>query len=286
MENPSPVKLTLSNLRNRAIYLRSSLLPTGYEDQIHWLFIATLPNSGSTALAQLLSSAPAATSLTSNGEGAWMIPALSGPFRSNPNLALDYDEIKAVWTNRIAKSAPKPCVVVEKSPCNLVRMKKLMDGFSPSPRTLVSLVRDPYAVCASWAKRYSRMNLRDAWVEPKEPLKEMSPDQELYWTMGTICGHRMQSMRELSDYVNVALSYEEIVADVPGVARKLKSACPTLEGIKSEIHVRVKDYAPQPLSNMNDRQIATLSDEQISWLTDGLRPYEEAVNAAGYTLRY
>ncbi|MBM7070101.1 sulfotransferase [Actibacterium sp. 188UL27-1] len=286
MDNIHPVKATLNELRNKAIHLRSRLVPTGYEDHIHWLFIATLPNSGSTALAQLLASAPAAVSLTSNGEGAWMIPALHGPERSNPDLPLNYHQIKAVWTNRIAKKAPKPCVVVEKSPTNIVRMKEMIAGFAPSQCTLVSLTRDPYAICASWAKRYPGMNTESSWIiDPPQQPKGLNEDEAFYWTVGMICGYRLKFMQHLSDRVDLALSYEGIIEDVPGTADRLKKVCPILDGIEQEVRVKVKDYAPQPLTNMNDRQISKLSPRRIEMITAGLTPFRNAVEAAGYQLR-
>ncbi len=285
MAGLSVLRRSSSKLRNLAVHLRGRARPDRTAD-FHWFFVATLPNSGSTALAHLLSSAPAAGMLTSNGEGSWLIPDLSDARRMDPLRYVNYDVLRSVWTTMAGARGAATKVIVDKSPANLCRIREILATFAMAPCTMVSFTRDPYAVCSSWAKRYPEMAMANAYLPEGNPEPPVSgAEDRRFWMLGTICGSRMRTMIGLRDVTDLTIRYEDLVVRPEDAIAHLTRACPLLAGISADAPVRVKDYEPQKLTDMNAAQIALLSPRQVEMITLGLRPFVEAVRSAGYELR-
>ncbi len=254
------------------------------QGEVRWLFIATFNNGGSTALGELLDTASAAMRLVDDGEGQWLLPQLHGPGRRwNPDAEIDYALVRGMWLREVKKVGGFPKLVVEKSPGNMVRMRPLLDAFSDMPCTVIRLTRDPYAVCASWAKRYGKDHLTKFWHEDVEELEIKS--LEHFRLLGDIYGRRAKMLVDLEDVTQMALTYEELTENTVEVLDQLAALEPLLHDVDREAKLRVKDYEPQPLENMNERQISKLTDEHISAISAGLQPHAEAVSALGYDIR-
>ena len=69
--------------------------------------------------------------------------------------------------------------------------------------------------------------------------------------------------------------YEDFADDPRAVVEKLAGKIPQLEGVLTDATVSVKDYGESSIVNMDERQIETLSDEQISAISLSLsaRPH-------------
>ncbi len=272
-------------LRIAGLRLRDRFAPWVPEPgKLRWLFVATLPNSGSTALAQLLLSASAASFLERTGEGQWLVPQLRDPnVRWNPRARVSYSAIRACWMDAIRRRAGDACLVIEKSPPNLVRMREILATFDDMPVSLIRLWRDPYAVCSSWASRYGPQRIARDWGEP---TADMAADSdEFFRALGDLCGRRAAMLAQLSDLSVVDVSYEVLTTDPGETIRQLQQAEPLLADMRSDASLAVKDYAPQPLQNMNAGQIARLSPSQISAITAGLLPFADQIATMGYELR-
>ncbi|KHK92864.1 sulfotransferase family protein [Novosphingobium malaysiense] len=251
---------------------------------LEWLFVANLPNSGSTALAMLLSTAPGATTLTDNGEAQWLMPRLSkGIERWNPEREIDYAMLRSVWIDAARRrGVGANALVVEKSPSNIVRLRALTETFSDMPVHTIVLTRDPYAVCASWAKRYPPAKLGRDW---DARFVDMEADSEdLFEALGALYGARAQTLQACREIAQIVISYEELTEDPDRTVARLTAAIPRLAGMNSGAQVRVKDYAPQELSNMNAAQTARLSPAQRGAITRGLMPYRAVIETQGYAL--
>lgn len=249
---------------------------------LSWLFVATLPNSGSTALANILDSAPRAIKLTRTAEGQWLVPQMRGTRRWDPRHRLDLDLVRAVWLDRALKvSGAAPRLVIEKSPPNLSRFRNLVAAFRGMPTHVVRFSRDPYAVCASWSKRYGPRALSQDWGHSGA----LDGEEGFYRALGGLCGQRMALLADLGDISDVDIAYEALTDDPRGSLDRLVAAVPMLEGADPAATVEVKDYAPQALRNMNEAQIAKLTAAQIDAITEGLAPNAAAVEALGYRLR-
>ncbi len=262
-------------LRNRLLQMRAMVSSWPPDpSQIHWLWIVTCSNSGSTALADLLANASAATKLHFNGEGQWIVPHLASYHRGNHLTAsINYKVVRAAWLHEVRKAQRFPCVVIEKSPSNLVRMPELLETFADMPRKVVRLTRDPYAVCASKAWRY------------ETSVSEGRFSQAHFRELGKGYGIEMTTLHDLAPISDLTISYEELTADPAGTTARIAQIMPLLSDVDPGASVGVKDYAQQPLKNMNDGQIGKMSAEQIQAVSEGLAPYADVVRAFGYELR-
>lgn len=272
--------------------LRRLGLGLGDVTGLSWLFIATLPNSGSTALAGLLDSAPRAIRLTARGEGQWLVPEMCAPGRRwDPAAELDLGRVRRVWVRRAreigrareAGAGAGTRLVIEKSPPNLCRFRPLLAAFAGMPVRALRFTRDPYAVCASWARRYPPAKIARDWAP--ELTGRLGDETAFFQALGAICGQRMRLLAGLEDCVDADLSYEALTEDPVAAAATLVAAFPLLAGLDPQAAVAVKDYAPQRLRNMNAAQLAALTPRQVAAITDGLRPHAAAVTALGYRLR-
>lgn len=251
---------------------------------LSWLFVATLPNSGSTALAGLLDSAPLTVRLTARGEGQWLLPDMCAPGRRwDPDAPLDLERVRRIWTRHALEAGGGPRLVIEKSPPNLCRFRALLAAFADMPVRVLRFTRDPYAVCASWARRYSPAKIVHDWAP--EFAGRLDDEAAFFRALGAICGQRMRLLAGLEDCSDLDLSYEALTEDPAAAAAALAAAFPLLAGLDPQASVAVKDYAPQRLRNMNAGQVATLSPAQMAAITEGLGPHVAAVTALGYRLR-
>lgn len=267
---------------NAWLRARARLRPPS-NDGLEWLFLATLPNAGSTATAKWLETAENVFTLHRRGEGQWLVPQMccDRGRKWQPDLELDYELIRAVWMHHAKKRSGGAGIILEKSPPNLVRMERLIETFSDMPVTLFVLTRDPLAVCASWAKRYPPQNLWRMWL-PVGSEGLVDTEEGYYRTLGRLCGQRMADLAELTKSAACVLSYERLTQEPAAALGEVRAALPSLGAVEVDANVSVKDYQPQVLRNMNQEQIATLSHHQRDLVVEGLSPYREAVAALGY----
>lgn len=247
---------------------------------VSWILLAALPNSGTTALARLLEASPSVGLLEGRGEGQWLLPALSRPvMRWDPDLDVDYSEVRRVWSDA-ARMTGAP-VIFEKSPANLVRIEALADALGGPARVgVVVFSRDPMAVCASWAKRYTPERLAAEWLGGD--AEELPRGPGLLRLLGGICGERMSALARATRTARVELRYEDLTSDTGAALSRLGAAFPSLELPAPDTSVGVKDYATQRLRDMNAEQVASLSGEERAAIADGLAAHGDAVRRFGY----
>lgn len=252
-------------------------------NEVAWFFLLTLPNSGSSAVAGLFASAPAAVSFGDRGEGQWLVPEMSAPAqRWDPDFDPDYDGVRSAWLAEARRLRPDgPVVVVEKSPPNLVRHRRLVAAFADMPVTVASLTRDPYAVCASWFGRYRPRQVARQWGYDVADLAG-----EAYLT--ALAGIWIERSRLLADAAAdcaLQLRYEEVCADPAGTLAAVAAAVPLLAGADAGVELRVKDSPVQPLRDFNREQIDALPASHVAAITRGLAADPAVVAAHGYALR-
>lgn len=251
---------------------------------IHWLIVATLPNAGSTALSQLLLTGASTEKLAANGEGQWRtFDMFRSSKRWDPHAKIDYDAMRLLWLERVKNHPARPLLVVEKSPPNLVRMDSIMAALDEMPVRLVRLTRDPYAVCASWAKRYGPARIASDWGGRTSGMEPGSA--EFFTALGALYGERLGRLAALASRSQFDVRYEDLTADPVSALAPLKAIEPLLSDINAGAPLRVKDYEPRPLENMNERQISKLTATQIAGISAGLQPFADELSAFGYELR-
>lgn len=277
-------RLRVRSARDTVRYTKALLHNRGVNtDQIHWILMATLPNSGSTAFARVLETSPSVTLVNGKGEGQWFLSDMCREReRWQPDHRVNYGRVRHVWTHSVITRNPQASYVFDKSPPIIVRFERLMEALGGADKTsLISFSRDPVAICASWIKRYSPSQVAEEW----EPLaREEREGAGFYRKIGEICGKRLDMLARARDVSRLHITYEELCANPAAVTGRLSEVFPNLEVGDPEVRIAVKDYAPQPLRNMNAEQRALLSPEQLSAVLDGLSAYAGSVERLGYTL--
>jgi hypothetical protein len=241
--------------------------------QPHFLFIITPPNSGSTALAGLLSSSPRTMLLTNNGEGQWLIPGLCEEDRWNPDKAVNYASIKAVWLHVYQKArtlVPTVDTVIEKSPPNMMRLEQLVAQFRDY--SLIAINRNPYASCASKLYRY----------HPAELLNSQQRKIVLTKTATNWLSHSAR-IRELVLKLKIPLLTYEDFCDAPStLLSKLDLPPGVAQTIDLDTQVSVKEYPIQRISNQNARQMSYLTHEDIDHISANLERNGALLEFFGY----
>ncbi|MGE9270711.1 MAG: sulfotransferase [Verrucomicrobiales bacterium] len=248
--------------------------PSNRENDPVFLFLFTPPYSGSTALAHILNSAPASMILRSNGEGQWLVPGLCADDRWDPRKAIHWDSVRSVWLNQVqfVEELVGPIeLVIEKSPPNLARSAQLLEHF---PRHEIMVFnRNPYANCSSIL--YRQYPAEDQ--SEKERISILT-DLANQWV------ERTQYAKAIIDeHDPLAFTYEEFCADVASTIHRVVTRIPSLRGIDPHRKVLVKDYAPQKISNQNQRQISRLTDRELAAIGEQLQSHENLLKDFGYT---
>ena len=253
-----------------------------YNVDVRWLFVACLPNGGSTALAKMLDGASAAFLLTPSGEGQWLVPELSAEGRRwDPNLPVNYARVRRVWLSRVALVGGQ-CVVIEKSPPNLCRFGALRAAFTDMQTVAIVMARDPLATCASWAKRYTPATIVRTWHPELAGCRLESDDFAFHEALGDICGRRFAMLVRAAQDAEIVTTYEAI-AEAPGTfLARIAEVEPLLSDVDPDLHLSVKDYSAQPFRNLNVDDLARLSPAQVEAVARGLAPHADALAQFGY----
>ncbi len=241
----------------------------------HFLFVLTLPYSGSTALAKVLASAHRVALLHQSGEGQWLVPGLCADDRWEPDKVVDWPSVRAVWFRRlqfIAALAGEIDLVIEKSPPNLVRLEQLAEVF---PRHSMSwLNRNPYAAVASHLQRRH---------DPDHLSGEDRAAAVRH--LATLWMARSAVLREVRERREVAgFTYEALCADPGREIARLVDLHPALATVDIDAAVGVKDHAPHPLRNHNERQIGLLAAADVDIIGEVLSSDPAVVESFGYAV--
>ncbi|KAF3983675.1 MAG: sulfotransferase family protein [Methylococcales symbiont of Hymedesmia sp. n. MRB-2018] len=244
-------------------------------DQPHFLFIITPPNSGSTALSELLNTSHRTMILQPEGEGQWLVPGLCEKNRWSPDKEVNYLSVKSTWlstyqqVNRLTQNID---VAIEKSPPNMMRIHQLSSQFRDY--SFIANNRDPYANCASILYRY-----RDAENLSPDKRKKILNNSAKKWIM------RSAKIKELMSSLNAPLlTYEEFCRNPSSVIKILNLPNGVSESINPDANVRVKDYKSQCISNQNERQISNLTDEEIEHISASLKLNNQLLEFFSYQL--
>lgn len=255
-----------------------------YNEDIHWLFILTFPNGGSTALSKLLMTASSSKQLTVHSEGQWLVPSLSADGkRWDSNHTVWKRKLRACWLDKIGDTNSKQTLVIEKSPTNICRYNYLISTFSGMKYSLITFTRDPYAVCASWHNRYGAKSIIKEWF-PGDSSRIIS-ETEYFSFLADIWLERAKMIIDAQRKSVFNFSYESFTHDVKGEMSQLRSLIPELHDMSDDAVLNVKDYAPQPIINMNERQIKTLTNEQIKIISSSLSKSPDTLTQLGYIIR-
>ena len=251
-------------------------------DDVSWLLMATMPNSGSTAIAKLLNHSQHVVELTKSGEGQWLVPAISTPgTRWDPEAPFNEGQLRRVWLSRVP-AHPSPSVIFEKSPPNLCRIGKIADALAPMDRKIICLTRDPLATCASWFRRYALAAVIRSWCPEYRGTIQTEADH--LRLLGKIYGVRAGYLVKAREIAALTMSYEELTENPQKFVDALQELLPILTDLRADAKVTVKDYEPMALQNLNERQTSRITAEQADAIREGLADYRADIEALGYSI--
>lgn len=241
----------------------------------HFIFMLTPPYSGSTAIAKFLDTSEYIGLLQEKAEGQWLLPEISGKGRWNANLEVDYSKIKKRWLNRYKKiksTSPKVSYIVEKSPPNMVRQLELAQQFKHY--SFIANNRHPYGYCVSSLYHHNDADNLDSKQRTEKLLNHAK-----VWV------ERSKMIRDFAIQHQVPLvTYEDFCDDPFLIVEKLQLPKKVVRSINAEQKLCVKDYKPQKIVNQNDRQIAKLSESEISQLRNFLGKESNLLEWFGYQI--
>jgi Sulfotransferase family len=251
------------------------------------LFVICPNNSGSTFLKNALATSSRTWNLVREGQNTF---GFAGP-RSIGKRALgwaadqqwieafvdhDYDwqAIKRAWYFQAFSHDPCASVFVEKSPPFLLIVDELGRQFRNA--RFLFMVRDPYAVVEGIVRRAPR-----AW------RGNLAPEQAcaLAATHVMTCLKYQRRNVEASNGRGVFFTYEQMCAEPDKVERSIAGLVPELNDLTLQQRLRVKGLYDETLRDMNEQQIARLSESQRSEITDVFRRNCDVMDFFGYPLR-
>lgn len=239
------------------------------------LLLLTPPYSGSTAIASFLNQGRGIVGLRPDFEGQWLVPGLSARGqRWSPDLDVDAESVRLVWAHRLSeleRDGGSLRFFVEKSPPNMVRYRLIRDLFVGT--RVVCNNRHPLAWISSVGHRVHRFGDLDS-RERELATEQLAED----WLS------RARSIRTIAQDESYPLvTYEEFCRDPRRIVAAFGLAGNDDEfEFDADHQVAVKDYAPQRIQNMNERQIALLTREDRRTAASVLGEHVDVLEYFGY----
>ena len=241
----------------------------------YWLFIVGLHGSGTTLLKSILAQHPAVRSMPREGQyftnAIPQVVAYGFVRRFTERLDLfrltEADAPAAALRAQYDWSFVFPRtkgIKLEKSSTDVIRARWLQAHFEPA--RFVTILRDPYAVCASTRRRYPAFAMEDIarqWRVAHELLLEDLPRlrRNLIVRYEDLCDDVEEQLRRLSEFLSL---------EPPLTRAMLPDRIPT---------VRNAYDAPLPLRNLNDESRRWLNADDVRVIA---RVAGETIARVGY----
>ncbi len=245
------------------------------EKEPHFLFVIAPPNTGSTALVKILSSARGAALLYHNGEGQWLIPEMHGADRWNLDRKFTMELVRDIWLARVESFRvfkPKINLIIEKSPPNMIRMPELLKAFPK--HTTMAFNRNPYANCSSILYRYH--SLKNITVKERAKIVSLIADK---WV-----SRSAWIKKWIDEWDLIYFSYEDFCEAPASCISRLVADIPEMETVDVNCSIQVKNYKPQGITNCNVKTIERLSQEEVDAISTRLSKDMDLVSFFGYEI--
>jgi len=173
-----------------------------------------------------------------------------------------WEQIRRVWMAYWEHSKP---LLLEKSPPNLIRGRRIAEYFSPV--RFIALMRDPYIQCEALMRR-DKLTSRQAAERTLQCLR-----------------HQRRNLLGLRDII--VIRYEDLVRDPAGTATRLLRFLPELQHVDVNQTFSAHNQANKalPIVDMNMGKIERMSSRDRRVVTDVFMPHESLLEGFGYELR-
>ncbi|MCJ1960974.1 sulfotransferase family protein [Novosphingobium mangrovi (ex Hu et al. 2023)] len=249
------------------------------EKEPNFIFLLTLPNSGSTAISKVFRSSPKVDALRDNGEGQWLIKGMCEKDRWEKDKAINAQSVRSVWLKTcqaIQEEHPQVEFFIEKSPPNMMRIDLIRELF-PN-HVMIANNRDPYANVSSIFHRYQKPKEIEAFSADRRKAKMQRIART--WV------ERSEILRELILEHDIPLLTYEQFCNEPRTLQDILKGIPFTQSIELDFKssFKVKDYEMQGVVNFNAKQMANLTPKDIADINEILAPHEETLAFFGYEL--
>ncbi|WP_209348177.1 sulfotransferase [Pontixanthobacter sp. CEM42] len=251
------------------------------------LFLLCPNNSGSTYLSRALATSQSVWSLEREGQhtlgfagphtGASPWPLIWAAeekslthFRNSRDY--DWERTKKAWYFHATAARDDAPVFHTKSPPFLLIADQLAANFeNPS---FLFMVRNPYAALEGILRRRKPVDDGDLQLNmPRIAARHLI----------TCFKYQRDNIARYADD-SFAFSYEALCSDPAEIARGISELAPELNDLHLSQRLAVKGTYDETLRNMNDDQIARLTDAQIAMANEVFRPNAELLSHFDYSL--
>ena len=263
------------------------------------LFVVCPNNSGSSFLAAALGKCQATWRLPLEGQ---FITGFAGPVTTaaygreqhTPALlwaserkwldlfgdpaSYDWARSRKAWYFFARAHRADASVFVTKSPPHLLHVEHLARAFRNAK--FLFMVRNPYAVCEGICRRYRTRLAAILHRQFTEPGKSMETAAAVH--VATCLALQRRNIETFAER-SVFFTYEDMCNAPEAVARKVRSLVPELDDLTLRQRIAVKNY-DETLTNMNERQIAALTAEEIAAFNRVFRKHRNTLDYFGYDL--
>ena len=185
--------------------------------------------------------------------------------------AYDWPRNRTAWYFQAVARDPTASVFVTKVPPFLLLVDSLRHHFRNAK--FLFMVRNPYAVCAGMSRYRAR-----------QPL----PPGMNYFAAAAEhvvnCLALQRDNLETHGSRGVFFTYEAMCDAPERVERQVRALVPALADLRLRQRLAVKGQYDEMLTNMNARQIARLTPEQIATVNRVFRPRRDVLDFFGYAL--
>ena len=252
------------------------------------LFIISANSSGSTFLSNVLATSRRTWNLTV--EGQFMFGFVGPNTRNHGRLlwgadphwrgiladddAYDWPRNRHIWYFQANARDPEATVFTTKAPPFLLHVEALQRHFGNAK--FLFMVRNPYAVCEGiWRYRQGQP------VPPGRRLFEAAAEHVAY------CLERQRRNLEAYAHLGAFFTYEAMCDQPERVERQIRLLVPEIDDLKLRQRLRVvkgTGLHDEMLTNMNARQLARLTPEQIATANRVFEQHREVLEHFGYSL--
>ena len=249
------------------------------------LFGVAPNNSGSTFLKEALTTCRATWNLQHEGQ---RMLGFVGPsqYRKIPLIwnaepewravltdpgAYDWPRTRRAWYFQAFARTPEASVFYTKQPPFLLYVGELARHF-PNPKFLF-MVRNPYAVCEGICRNLRRSGLARGRDLPAAAARHV-----------VHCFDSQRRNVETHGERGVFFTYEAMCDEPEAVEAKIRALVPELDDLRLRQRLLVKGHYHEPLTNMNERQIARLDAARIETFNRVFEKRRDLFEHFGYEL--
>ena len=190
----------------------------------------------------------------------------------------DWPRTRKAWYFQAHARDPAASVFVEKTPGRLLLVDALARHFRNA--RFLFMVRNPYAVCEGICRNL-RLRRALGWHTAPEAAQAGVRLEILAARHVATCLEYQRRNVEVFGERGRFFTYEAMCAEPERVAREVRALAPELDDLDLRRRLAVKQY-DEVLTDMNARQIARLSAEEIAAFNRVFRRHADVLTHFGY----